>query len=95
MRNDIEYVQGLEARLAELRTAADLADAEYRAEIERMRLTDAEREAVKEAERCLMWQSAVEAVCEVRDDLPPHESVERAQDAATLRGLLERMGGGE
>lgn len=54
-------------------------------------LTAAERAAVERAERCLMWQSAVEAVCEVRDDLPPHESVERAQDAATLRGLLERL----
>ena len=47
MRSDIEYVRGLESRLVELRTAADLADAEYREEIERLRLTGAEREAVE------------------------------------------------
>ena len=47
MRNDIEYVRGLEAGFLELRTAADLADAEYRDEIARLRLTDAEREAVE------------------------------------------------
>jgi hypothetical protein len=36
-------------RLEELRTAADLADAEYREEISRLRITDAEREAVERA----------------------------------------------
>ena len=46
MRSDIEYVRSLESRLVELRTAADLADAEYRDEIARLRLTDEEREAV-------------------------------------------------
>lgn len=58
-------------------------------------LTDMEREALETAERCLVWQSAVEAEGERRDDRPPHKSIERAQDAATLRGLLERLGGGE
>ena len=46
MRSDIEYVRSLEARLEELRAAADKADAEYRAEIARLSLTDEEREAV-------------------------------------------------
>ena len=36
-------------RLEELRAAADQADSEYREEIARLRLTDAEREAVKRA----------------------------------------------
>ena len=47
MKSDIEYVRSLESRLEELRTAADQADAKYRKEIERLRLTDAEREAVR------------------------------------------------
>ena len=47
MRTDIAYVRSLEARLEELRTAADLADAEYREEIARLRITDEEREAVE------------------------------------------------
>ena len=47
MRTNIAYVQGLEARLEELRTAADQADAEYRDEIARLRLTDAEWKAVR------------------------------------------------
>jgi hypothetical protein len=53
MRTDIEYVRSLEARLEELRTAADQADAEYRSEIDilreqiaDMRLTDEERAAL-------------------------------------------------
>jgi hypothetical protein len=72
MRTDIEYVRSLESRLEELRAAADLADAEYRAEIARLRLTDEEREAVE-------WASTVDW------GKNPH--------AATLRGLLERLGG--
>jgi hypothetical protein len=46
VRTDIAYVRSLEARLEELRAAADLADAEYRDEIASLRLTDAEREAI-------------------------------------------------
>jgi hypothetical protein len=46
MRTDIEYVRSLESRLVELRAAADQADAEYREEISRLLLTDAERAAV-------------------------------------------------
>ena len=39
-------LRDLNDRLEELRTAADQADEEYRAEIARLRLTDAEREAI-------------------------------------------------
>ena len=42
-------VRSLESRLDELRSASDKADAEYREEIARLRLTDAEREAVEQA----------------------------------------------
>ena len=39
----------LKERLKELRAAADQADAEYQGEIASLRLTDEEREAIKEA----------------------------------------------
>jgi hypothetical protein len=39
----------LKERLDELRSAADQADEEYRAEIARLRLTDAERSAIRDA----------------------------------------------
>jgi hypothetical protein len=39
-------VRSLESRLEELRTASDQADAEYREEIARLRLTDADRAAI-------------------------------------------------
>lgn len=39
-------IERLREALEELRAAADQADAEYRAEIDRLRLTDAEREAI-------------------------------------------------
>ena len=52
-------------------------DAEYRDEISRLRLTDAEREAVERVS--------------VAYDLLPTEGAR--QIAATLRGLLERLGG--
>jgi hypothetical protein len=45
-RTDIEYVRSLEARLEELRSAADQADAEYCAKIASLRLTDEEREVL-------------------------------------------------
>ena len=77
MRNDIEYVRGLEARLVELRVAVDLADAEYREEIARLRLTDAEREAIREAVGAY-------------NDKDNHE--ECAKIAATLQGILKRLG---
>jgi hypothetical protein len=77
---DIEYVRSLEARLEELRTAADQADAEYRSEIDilreqiaDMRLTDEEREAIA---------GAIAA---------EHERGSWAW-AHTLSVLLERMG---
>ena len=79
IRTNIAYVQGLEGRLEELRTAADQADAEYRAEIARLRLTDEEREAVEAAVRIVESREAMEEFT--------------ADSAATLRGLLERLGG--
>lgn len=48
---------------------------DLRAEIDRLRLTDAEREAVAWAEECA-------------------DSQMKGQIALTLRGLLERLGGG-
>ena len=75
MRFDIAYVQGLEARLEELRTAADKADVEYREEIARLRLADAEREAVR-------FFSLI--------DGPGNVPVANKR-AATLRGLLARL----
>ena len=78
MRTDIAYVRSLEARLEELRAAADLADAEYREEIDRLRLTDAEREAVEAAAKI------IDAYDEEMDGFS-------SGAAATLRGLLERL----
>ena len=69
----------LTERLDELRVAADQADEEYLAEIARLRLTDAEREAIR---------TAADAYY-VRGSADGRESV----NAATLRGLLERLGG--
>ena len=40
-------LKAMNDRLEELRTAADQADAEYRAEIERLTLTDEERKALE------------------------------------------------
>lgn len=76
MRTDIEYVRSLESRLEEMRTAANQADEEYREEIARLRITDAEREAVEFAYSRLTADTHYASV------------------AATLRGLLERLGGG-
>jgi len=77
VRNDIEYVRGLESRLEELRTAADQADAEYREEIARLRLTDAEREAVRYMIAAGKFGQRDEALTE--------------EYAAALRALLARL----
>ena len=42
-------LKAMNDRLEELRVAADQADAEYREEIERLRLTDEERSAIADA----------------------------------------------
>lgn len=78
MRNDIAYVRSLEARLVELRAAADQADAEYRAEIARLRLTDEEREVLVAAARI------IDRYGEQMDGFP-------SGAAATLRALLARF----
>jgi len=75
-RTDIEYVRSLEARLEELRSAADQADAEYRKEIERLRLTGMERTAIE-------W-----AIMEC-ESMPTTLSRGAAD---TLRSLLSRIG---
>ena len=67
-------IELLNERLDELRAAADQADEEYREEIARLRLTDAEREAV---ENCIYASERI------GDDWSDKQ-------AATLRGLLER-----
>ena len=86
-------LKAMNERLEELRTAADRADEEYRAEIERLKsrlrfcdavirsgdvaaLTDNEREAV---ENCICASERI------GDDWSDKQ-------AATLRGLLERLG---
>jgi hypothetical protein len=62
----------------------DIADAMAAAvaEIARLRLTDAEREAIGRASDTLRYLQA------------DYGKTQTEQDAATLRGLLERMGGG-
>jgi hypothetical protein len=81
MRTDIEYVRSLEARLEELRTAADQADAEYRSEIDilreqiaDMRLTDEERAAIA---WCVGMAETTATECD--------------EELAALRGLLARF----
>lgn len=59
-------------------------------EIVRLRLTEEERSAVEEAERCLLKIATEQAHMEILGDMPPHESVDRLLVAAALRGLLER-----
>ena len=70
-----DEIERLRASLDELRSAADQADAEYCAEIARLRLTDEEREAVR-------FFSQIDG---------PHNVPVANQRAATLRGLLERL----
>ena len=67
-----QYLRTLSSHLRERAAAMLLAEA--RDEIDRLRLTDAEREAVERAA-----------------DLIDNKTF---GDSATLRGLLERMGGG-
>ena len=70
-------LRDLNDRLEELRTAADQADAEYRAEIKRLRLTDEEREVIL----------AMACHCDTRC------GSEWVVFSSTLRGLLTRLGG--
>lgn len=84
MRTDIEYVRSLESRMEELRTAADLADVEYREEIASLRLTDAEREAIANG------ASSLEAEV-MREGLSLNATAYMRKHAATLRGLLARL----
>lgn len=65
--------------------ASDLMD-EAANEIARLRLADAEREALDTAEASLMREST-----DLNTPLPVRQRLGSA--AATLRGLLERLGG--
>ena len=81
-------LKAMNDRLEELRSAADQADAEYRAEIERLksrlRFCDAvirsgDVSALTDKER-----EAIEVAC---------QDLRHTEEVATLRGLLERLGG--
>ena len=77
-------LRAMNDRLEELRAAADKADAEYRAEIARLRLTAAEREAVRFCTTASLPET--EKLSGVAGELC-------RRHAATLRNLLERLGG--
>ena len=74
-------LKAMNDRLEELRAAADQADSEYREEIARLRLTDAEREALNRG---------IDALYGVED---VSDGACRRDDAAarTLLALLERL----
>jgi hypothetical protein len=77
VRTDIEYVRSLESRLVELRTAADQADAEYRAEIERLR------------ERLALWDACAQKTVQMYGGCVRPEYEQLLQDAAmSLAGLV-------
>jgi hypothetical protein len=76
-----QYLRTLSAHLRERAAAMLLAEA--RDEIDRLRLTDEERQAIDRQADWLAMQAAQEA-----GDI--HSADLRSQEAATLRGLLER-----
>ena len=75
-----QYLRTLSSHLRERAAAMLLAEA--RDEIERLRLTDAERHAI---ERQADWMSM-----QAHQAGDIHSADLRSQEAATLRGLLER-----
>ena len=75
-------LKAMNDRLNELRTAADQADAEYRAEIARLRLTAAEREAVRFCVTAALPET--QKLAGVAGELC-------RLHGATLRALLERL----
>jgi hypothetical protein len=85
MRTDIEYVRSLEARLEELRTAADQADAEYRSEIDILREQVAEIRLTEAEQLAVAW-AAREA-----DEWDEEDTPEVAAHADALRGLARRL----
>ena len=87
-------LKAMNDRLEELRTAADQADEEYRAEIERLksrlRFCDA---VIRSGDVAALTDAERRAVADAADrygEITP----ESAKTAATLRGLLARLGGG-
>jgi hypothetical protein len=75
-----QYLRTLSAHLKERAAAMLLAEA--RDEIERLRLTDEERQAI---DRQADWMSM-----QAQEAGDIHSADLRSQEAATLRGLLER-----
>ena len=75
-----QYLRTLSSHLRERAAAMLLAEA--RDEIERLRLTDDERQAI---ERQADWMSM-----QAQEAGDIHSADLRSQEAATLRGLLER-----
>jgi hypothetical protein len=75
-----QYLRTLSSHLRERAAAMLLAEA--RDEIERLRLTDQERQAI---ERQADWMSM-----QTQEAGDIHSADLRSQEAATLRGLLER-----
>jgi leucyl aminopeptidase (aminopeptidase T) len=75
-----QYLRTLSSHLRERAAAMLLAEA--RDEIDRLRLTDAEREAIDRQADWLAMQA------QQAGDI--HSADLRSQEAATLRGLLER-----
>jgi hypothetical protein len=75
-----QYLRTLSTHLRERAAAMLLAEA--RDEIERLRLTDEERQAI---ERQADWMSM-----QAQEAGDIHSADLRSQEAATLRGLLER-----
>jgi len=93
-RTDIEYLRSLEARLEELRTAADQADAEYRTEIASLRMATARLSAAntwlqEEIKRLRITADEREVLLTVETDAS-YRAMERTQ--RVVRGLLDRMG---
>ena len=85
LRNQLEAAVGKAAWHYENLTLLEEKMVERNAEIERLRLTDAEREAV---ERAAQWMVQL-----AKDRGEIHSAGYFVDDAATLRGLLERLGG--
>ena len=91
-------LKAMNDRLAELRTAADLADSEYRAEIERLReairrLADQDATLSVQGGNVIVTMDATltDAEREAVEECITFAFPATHQTAATLRGLLERL----
>lgn len=82
MRHAASMIESYQQHDAELESACEQSELDYQAEIQRLRLTQAELEAIAWASKtlCVGWH-----------DLAPEDKQRTRDAAATLRGLLERM----